>query len=79
MVTCQGSLGQTEEDVQQWSKEGYFGVDMETSTFFAVSNYFSVPSAATVYVADNLIEGQTPLSDDFANDNNEDIAKFKLQ
>jgi len=66
MVTCQGSLGQTEEDVRQWSAEGYFGVDMETSTVFAVSNHFSVPSAASVYVADNIVEGQTPLSEDFA-------------
>jgi hypothetical protein len=38
---------------------------METSTIFAVSNYFSVPSAASVYVADNIVEGQTPLSKDF--------------
>jgi len=66
MVTCQGSLGQTEDDVRKWSDEGYFGVDMETSTVFAVSNHFSVPSAASVYVADNIVEGQTPLSEDFA-------------
>lgn len=39
---------------------------METSTFFAVSNYFSVPSAASLYVADNVIKGQTPLSISFA-------------
>ena len=67
MVTCQGSLGQTADDVHQWSNEGYFGVDMETSTVFAVSNHFSVPSAACVYVADNLIEAQTPLSVDYIN------------
>jgi len=65
MITCQGSLGQTADDVQKWSTEGYFGVDMETSTVFAVSNYFSVPSAACVYVSDNLVEGQTPLSEDY--------------
>ena len=65
MVTCQGSLGQTADDVRQWSSEGYFGVDMETSTFFAVSNHFLVPSAACIYVADSLIENQTPLSEDY--------------
>lgn len=32
---------------------------METATVFAVSNHFKVPSAALLYVSDNLIKGQT--------------------
>lgn len=70
IITCQGSLAETTEDIKQWSNEGYYGVDMETSTFFAVSNYFSVPSAAAIYVADNVINEQTPLSSDFSDQAN---------
>jgi len=58
MMTCAAMLAETKEDVEKWSKEGYFGVEMETSTVFAVSNHFKVPSASLVYVADNLIKGQ---------------------
>lgn len=58
MMTCGAMLGETKEDVDQWSKEGYFGVEMETSTVFAVSNHFNIPSASLVYVTDNLIKGQ---------------------
>ena len=57
-MTCGAMLAETKEDVEQWSKEGYFGVEMETSTVFAVSNHFNVPSASLVYVTDNLIKGQ---------------------
>jgi uridine phosphorylase len=58
-MTCQAAMGETLEDVQSWSKDGYFGVEMETSTVFAVSNHHKVPCAALVYVTDNLIKGQT--------------------
>ncbi|KKQ34900.1 MAG: Uridine phosphorylase [Candidatus Nomurabacteria bacterium GW2011_GWB1_37_5] len=58
IVTCHAMLGETFEDVKLWSKEGYYGVEMETSTLFAVSKHFNVPSTAIVYVADNLIKGQ---------------------
>lgn len=58
MMTCGAMLAETKEDVEKWSKEGYFGVEMETSTVFAVSNHFKIPSASLVYVTDNLIKGQ---------------------
>jgi purine-nucleoside phosphorylase len=45
--------------VQSWSKEGYFGIEMETATVFAVSKHFNVPSASLMHVGDNLIKGQT--------------------
>ncbi len=59
IFTCQAMLGETWEDVQEWSNNGYYGVEMETSTVFAVSNHYSVPCASMVYVSDNLIKGQT--------------------
>jgi purine-nucleoside phosphorylase len=51
--------GETWEDVLNWSKQGYFGVEMEASTVFAVSNHFNVPSAAILRIGDNLIEKET--------------------
>ena len=66
MVTCQAMIGETLEDIQQWSKEDYLGVEMEASTVFAVSNHFNVPSAASLYIGDNLIEGHNNISEEFA-------------
>jgi len=56
IMTCQAMLGETEEDINQWSREGYLGVEMETSTLFAVSNSFNVPSIAILQVSDNLVK-----------------------
>lgn len=58
LVTVQAMLGETKEDVDQWAKEGYSGVDMESATFFAVSKHFNVPSAALLLIADNLIKNE---------------------
>jgi len=52
-------IGETMEDVLKWSKAGYYGVEMEASTVFAVSNHFNMPSTVSVYVGDNLIEEDT--------------------
>jgi len=68
LVTCQAMLGETEEDVKKWSADGYHAVEMESSTVFAVSNHFGIPSTACMYVADNLIEQHTALGDDFASE-----------
>lgn len=65
MVTCQAMIGETMDDVRSWSEKGYYGVEMEASTVFAVSNHFSVPSAASVYVGDNLIEEHSNMSKEF--------------
>lgn len=59
VVTNQAMMGETWEDVQSWSKNGFYGVEMETATMFAVSKHFHVPSAALLYVSDNMIKGQT--------------------
>ncbi|MFA6094851.1 MAG: hypothetical protein WC757_03125 [Candidatus Paceibacterota bacterium] len=59
IMSCQAMMGETWEDVQEWSKSGFSGVEMETGTVFSVSKHFNVPAAALVYVSDNLIKGQT--------------------
>ncbi len=56
-MTSQAMLGEIPEDVEQWSKEGYYGVEMDAATVFAVSNHFMVPSAALLYVSGNLTKG----------------------
>jgi len=59
IMTNEAMMGETWDDVKSWSEKGYYGVEMETATVFAVSNHFNVPSAALLYVTDNLIKGQT--------------------
>lgn len=58
-VTYQAMLAETWEDVVKWSEEGYYGVEMEAATVFAVSKHFKVPAAAVLMIADNLIEEET--------------------
>jgi len=50
MTTCSAMLGETREDIQGRSSEGYYGVEMESATIFAVSNHFHIPSAAMIYI-----------------------------
>lgn len=59
VVSNQAMMGESWEDVQSWSENGFYGVEMETATVFAVSHHFKVPSGALLYVSDNLIKGQT--------------------
>ena len=68
MVTCQAMIGETMEDVQEWSKDGYYAVEMEASTVFAVSRHFKVPASAMMYIGDNLIENHHNISEDYANE-----------
>jgi len=58
IITIQAMLAETQEDVQKWSKDGYYGIEMETAILFAISNHFKVPSSALLWVSDNLIKGQ---------------------
>jgi len=59
IVSCHAMLGETIDDIRSWSKQGYYAVEMETATMFAVSKHFNVPSASILFVSDNLIKGQT--------------------
>lgn len=65
MVTCQAMIGESLDDIKSWSKSGYYGVEMEAATVFAVSNHFNVPCAASLYIGDNLIEEHTNLSEEY--------------
>jgi purine-nucleoside phosphorylase len=65
-ITCQAMIGETLDDIKQWSSEGYYGVEMEASTVFAVSKHFNVPAAASLYVGDNLIEEHNNMSEEYA-------------
>lgn len=67
VVTCQAMLFESWEDVVNWSKEGFLGVEMETSTVFAVSKYFKVPVASILVIADNLIKKETVLHGNYKN------------
>lgn len=58
-VTCEVMFAETDEDVRQWSEQGYLGVEMEAATMFALSKHFKVPATAILTVADNLIEETT--------------------
>jgi purine-nucleoside phosphorylase len=65
VITCQAMMGETWEDIQKWSKAGFYGVEMESSTVFSVSEHFKVPSAAILRVADNLIEKEMVRSESY--------------
>jgi purine-nucleoside phosphorylase len=72
-MTCQAMMAETEDDVIDWSRQGYCGVEMESSTVFAVSNHFNVPAAAVLRIADNLVVNETVHSESFQNNKNERI------
>jgi AMP nucleosidase len=57
-ITQQAMMGETLEDVQEWSSQGYYGVEMEAATVFSVSNHFKVPTGALLIVGDNLVKGE---------------------
>lgn len=65
IMTCQAMLAETKEDIDKWSQDGYIGVEMETSTFIAVSNHFNVPNAAILHISDNLITGELVGGEDY--------------
>ncbi len=54
-ITCQAMMAETWEDIQQWSNDGYYGVEMESATVFAVSNHFKRSSVALLVIGDNLV------------------------
>lgn len=66
-VTYQAMMAETWEDVQNWSRQGYTGVEMEAATVFAASNHFNVPAAAVLRIGDNLIEEETVMDVNYEN------------
>ncbi len=65
LMTCQGAMQESWDDIVRWSNEGYVGVEMESSTMFAVSNHFKIPSSAILFIADNIIKKETLFDEDF--------------
>lgn len=64
-VTCQAMLAETWDDVNRWSSKGYYGVEMEAATVFAVSNHFKRCAAAVLGISDNLVQEKTVLDVNF--------------
>ena len=64
-TTCEILLAETQDDINNWSKEGILGVEMEAAIFFAASKYFKIPAVSLLFAADNLIEDQSFLSDEY--------------
>lgn len=54
IVSIQAMLAETPEDVAEWQKEGYVGVELECASLFAVAEHFKVPATVALYAADNL-------------------------
>lgn len=65
LMTCQAALMESEDDVQRWSQEGFVGVEMESATVFAVSNYFKVPCSAILFIADNIVKNESLFGEEF--------------
>lgn len=65
-VTCEIIMGETKEDIERWSKDGYLGVEMESALVFSLSNHFNIPSAALLNIGDNLIKEITFFSKEHA-------------
>jgi hypothetical protein len=79
-ITCQALMAETWEDIQQWSKDGYYAVEMEAATVFAVSNNFKVPSAALLVIGDNLVQEKTVLDVNYeaGGDIRQNVRRFML-
>jgi purine-nucleoside phosphorylase len=74
LMNVQAMLGETKEDVETWAANNYCGVDMESATFFAVSNHFKVPSVALLYVADNLVKKELTTDKNY-----QDLRKHRIK
>ncbi len=65
MLSVAAMLAETKELIKKWNKKGYFGVDLETATTFAVAKHFRVERCALLRMIDNVIESkhvESPLS-----------------
>jgi purine-nucleoside phosphorylase len=56
VITCQAMLAETQDDVDNWERDGFLGVEMESSTFIATSNHFKTPNTVILHVSDNLVK-----------------------
>ena len=80
-VTCQAMMAETWEDIQDWAKAGYYAVEMEAATVFAVSNHFNVPATALLTIGDNLVKEKTVLDVNYEGgaDTRQAVRRFMLR
>ena len=51
-------------EIQEWSRQGYIAVDMETASTFAVAEYFGMQRLSLLFVFDNPDQGEHILLSD---------------
>ncbi len=78
-VTCEMMLAESWEDIKGWSDNGYAAVEMEAALVFAIGKYFNVPAAATLMVADNLVEDISIFSDEHKASSDERGKRLDIQ
>jgi purine-nucleoside phosphorylase len=59
LISTPTMLGESAEIISNWSKQGFFGVDMESASTIAIANYFNVESVSILYLFDLIIQEQT--------------------
>lgn len=59
--TTAAMLAETRDDITRWNQQGYYGVDLETATTFAVARHFGMQRVAALALIDNLIEDHSIL------------------
>lgn len=78
-TTCEMMLAETPGDIAMWAAAGFLGVEMEGALVFALSHQFNIPAAALFYVADNLAEAETMVSEGYTRHHDAHRAARKLQ
>jgi uridine phosphorylase len=58
-MTHQAQLAESWADILAWQRKGWAGVEMEAASVLAPAAAFSVPAAAVLVIADNLVAGQS--------------------
>ena len=79
VVTTSAMFLETEKTVSAWQKDGYWGVDGETATTFAVAEKFGAESISLLTCSDNLALGDTFYNSDVDRFNLEENAFEKIQ
>ncbi|MDV2686063.1 uridine phosphorylase [Alkalihalophilus lindianensis] len=62
ILSTSAMLLETREMIDDWSRSGYAGVDMETATTLAVAKYFNKNAIGLLNLSDHLIAGDTIFS-----------------
>jgi uridine phosphorylase len=63
LLTTSALFAQGPERIEEWRKEGYVAVDMETSAVFSVARVFGLEAVSMVFAWDELYRGRSFLDD----------------